>query len=215
MTSLVRLNHKIQSYVKMTTQTIDKIPTTYYVYALKDPRYKPAKTFYIGKGTGSRATDHLKQVDNTRKGQYIQEILDNGNRPIVSIFVDQLTEEQALEIELELIACFGTIESGGTLYNTVIPRSIKRKFDEKISIPYGAIEKAQLGLKLLKDSICLLAEENPDGVTNSDCAHYLGLQSDNGGNQQDYLTYSILGLLLKEGAIESIKVDNRRKYKKL
>jgi hypothetical protein len=70
-------------------------------------------------------------------------------------------------------------------------------------------------LKLLKDSINLLAEENPNGVTNSDCSHYLGLQSDNEGKQQDYLTYSIIGLLLKEGVFESKKLNNRRIYKKL
>ena len=55
----------------------------------------------------------------------------------------------------------------------------------------------------MKDSITSLAEENPEGITNSDCAHYLGLQSDNEGNQQDYLSYSVLGLLLKEGVLES------------
>jgi len=189
--------------------------TTYYVYSLKDPRSKPAQIFYIGKGTGSRATDHLKKVDDTRKGKYIQEVLDSGSVPIISKIIEELTEEQALKIELELITSFGTIETGGSLYNTVIPRSIKRKIDDKIIVPSGAVEKAQLGLKLLKDSITSLSEENPEGVTNSDCSHYLGLQSDNDGNQQDYLTYSILGLLLKEGALESAKVGNRRKYKRL
>lgn len=188
---------------------------TYYVYSLKDPRDKPAKVFYIGKGTGSRATDHLKKVDDTRKGRYIQEILDSGNTPIISKVVEELSEEQALQIELELIASFGTIDSGGLLYNTVVPKTIKRKIDSKVTVPSGSVEKAQLGLKLLKSSIISLSEENPDGVTNSDCAHYLGLQSDNEGNQQDYLTYSILGLLLKEGALESVKIGNRRKYKKL
>jgi len=185
---------------------------TYYVYSLKDPRDKPAKVFYIGKGTGSRATDHLKKVDGTRKGKYIQEILDSGNYPIISKVIENLAEEQALQIELELITSFGTIENGGLLYNTVIPQSIKRKIDKKIVVPYGAVEKAQLGLKLLKDSITSLSEENPEGITNSDCAHYLGLQSDNEGNQQDYLTYSVLGLLLKEGLLGSEKVGNRRKY---
>jgi hypothetical protein len=191
------------------------MPKNYYVYSLKDPRKKPAEVFYIGKGTGSRATDHLKNIDETRKGKYIQDILDCGSYPIVAKIVDELTEEQALKIELELIASFGTIDSGGTLYNSVIPKSIKRKIDNRVIVPFGALEKAQLGLKLLKDSINLLAEENPNGVTNSDCSHYLGLQSDNEGKQQDYLTYSIIGLLLKEGVFESKKLNNRRIYKKL
>jgi hypothetical protein len=131
------------------------MPKTYYVYSLKDPREKPAKVFYIGKGTGSRATDHLKKVDETRKGKFIQEILDGAARPIVAKIVEQLSEEQALQIELELISSFGTIDAGGSLYNSVIPKSIKRKIDVKLTVPHGALEKAQLGLKLLKDSISL------------------------------------------------------------
>lgn len=188
---------------------------TYYVYSLKDPRTKPAKVFYIGKGTGSRATDHLKKIDETRKGKFIQEILDSGYSPVVAKIVEQLTEEQAFQIELELISSFGTVDTGGTLYNSVIPKSIRRKVDNEITVPSGALEKAQLGLKLLKDSISLLSEENPNGMTNSDCAHYLGLQSDNEGKQQDYLTYSVLGLLIKEGTLESYRLGNKRKYKKV
>lgn len=188
---------------------------TYYVYSLKDPRTKPAKVFYIGKGTGSRATDHLKKIDETRKGKFIQEILDSGYSPVVAKIVEQLTEEQAFQIELELISSFGTVDTGGTLYNSVMPKSIRRKVDNEITVPSGALEKAQLGLKLLKDSISLLSEENPNGITNSDCAHYLGLQSDNEGKQQDYLTYSALGLLIKEGTLESYRLGNKRKYKKV
>lgn len=188
---------------------------TYYVYSLKDPRTKPAKVFYIGKGTGSRATDHLKKIDETRKGKFIQEILDSGYSPVVAKIVEQLTEEQAFQIELELISSFGTVDTGGTLYNSVIPKSIRRKVDNEITVPSGALEKAQLGLKLLKDSISLLSEENPNGITNSDCAHYLGLQSDNEGKQQDYLTHSVLGLLIKEGTLESYRLGNKRKYKKV
>lgn len=185
---------------------------TYYVYSLKDPRQKPASIFYIGKGTGSRATEHIQQIDQTRKGKLIQDILDSGATPSVTKIVSNLSEVQALQIELSLIGTFGTTATGGPLYNTVIPKTVNRKVDDKIVVPVGAVEKAQLGLQLIKDSINLLAEENSEGITNSDCAHYLGLQSDNQGKQQDYLTYSILGLLLNEGILESIKVSNRRKY---
>ncbi|WP_220377689.1 GIY-YIG nuclease family protein [Providencia rettgeri] len=187
---------------------------SYYVYSLKDPRIKPAKIFYIGKGTGSRLTDHLNNIDDTRKGKYIVEIINSGNKPILSKIVDKLTEEQAFQIELELITSLGTIDTGGILYNTVIPKFVKRRIDDKIVVPQGTVEKAQLALKLLKDAITSLASENPQGITNSDCAHYLGLQSDNEGKQQDYLTYSVLGLLLKESVLESKKVGNKRIYKK-
>lgn len=185
---------------------------TYYVYSLKDPRQQPASVFYIGKGTGSRATDHLKKIDDTRKGKFIQEMLSEGYTPIISKIIETLSEEQAYQAELELITMFGTLDTGGTLYNSVTPKTIKRRIDKNIIIPTGAIDKAQLGLKLLKDSIIALAEENPEGITNSDCAHYLGLQSSHDGNQEDFLTYSILGLLKKEGALVDEKIKNRRKY---
>jgi hypothetical protein len=188
---------------------------TYYVYSLKDPRQKPASAFYIGKGTGSRATDHLKTVDGTRKGKHIQAILNSDNIPMISMIVENITEEQALRIELELISGLGTIDTGGSLLNTVIPKTVKRKIDNHVVVPNGSVEKAQIGLKFLKDSITSLSEENPEGITNSDCAHYLGLQSDNEGKQQDYLSYSILGLLIKEGVLESKRIGNRRRYKKL
>ena len=87
----------------------------YYVYALKDPRTSPALPFYVGKGTGSRAYDHLVTPDATRKYKRIKEIVDTGYKPIVTILVEDLTETQALKIEAELIAAFGTQETGGLL----------------------------------------------------------------------------------------------------
>ena len=68
----------------------------YYVYALKDPRSSPAQPFYVGKGTGSRAYDHLVTPDHTRKYARIRAILDAGARPLIDILVEDLTEAQAL-----------------------------------------------------------------------------------------------------------------------
>ena len=85
----------------------------YYVYALKDPRHSPAKPFYVGKGTGSRAYDHLVRPDKTRKNARIEEIKRAGREPLISILVDNLPENHALRLEAELISAFGTEETGG------------------------------------------------------------------------------------------------------
>lgn len=185
----------------------------YYVYALKDPRQKPAKIFYVGKGTGSRSIEHINKPDITRKGKYIKEILNDGFNIIITKLADHLTEEDALRIEMELISCLGSIDNNGILYNSITPRSISSKLKpNNISLLDDAIVKAQLGLKLIKEAIVAFINENPQGITNSNCAHYLGLQSNNEGRQQDYLTYSILGLLIADGEIKSEKMNNRRIY---
>ena len=69
-------------------------------------------------------------------------------------------------------------------------------------MPDGCYEKAQMGLELIKSAVMELAKANPGGIKNSDAAKYLGLQSDYGGGSKDYLSYSILGILMKEGKIE-------------
>jgi len=174
----------------------------YYVYALKDPRSSPAKPFYIGKGTGSRAYNHLICPDSTRKYARIKEMEGLGTKPLIDILVDDLTELQALRLEAELIAAFGTIEGGGCLTNSIIPSGLTKKKRSNIVVPQGSVERAQLGLEFLKSAICELAAANPEGISNSDAASLLGLRSDYRGKQTDYLSYSVLGLLLRENKIE-------------
>lgn len=180
----------------------------FYVYALKDPRKKPAKPFYIGKGTGNRAWEHQAQIDDSEKGQQIKAILESGHRVIHTIIADNLTEQQALKIEAELIAAFGVRARGGLLTNKVQPNPDGIARQVKLNIPDGCYEKAQMGLQLLKSAIMELAKANPSGISNSDAAKYLGLQSDYGGGSKDYLSYSLLGLLMKEGRL--IRAEYRR-----
>ena len=174
----------------------------FYVYALKDPREKPAKAFYIGKGTGNRAWEHQAQIDDSEKGMVIQSIHSSGNRVLHTVIADNLTEEQALKIEAELISAFGIRRYGGLLTNRVQPNpnSISKKI--RVNVPDGCYERAQMGLDLIKSAVMELAKANPAGIGNSDAAKYLGLQSDYGGGSKDYLSYSVLGLLMKEGRVE-------------
>jgi hypothetical protein len=173
----------------------------YYIYALKDPRTSPARPFYIGKGTGSRAWEHTVRVDTTRKGQRIAEIQDSGYEVVTTVLADDLTESQALKLEAELIAAFGTEATAGLLTNSVIPTGVAPKLRRGVVVPSGSVEKAQIGLDLLRAAVLELAQANPSGVTNSDASKALGLQSDYGGGSKDYLAWSVLGLLMREGKI--------------
>ncbi len=174
----------------------------FYVYALKDPREKPVKPFYIGKGTGNRAWEHQANIDDSDKGQLIKQIKDAGFSVIHTIIADNLTEQQALKIEAELISAFGVRAHGGLLTNRVRPNTEIMKQHIKINVPDGCYEKAQMGLELLRSAVMELAKANPSGISNSDAAKYLGLQSDYGGGSKDYLSYSVIGLLMKDGRLQ-------------
>lgn len=174
----------------------------FYIYALKDPRTNPAKPFYIGKGTGTRKFDHLAKVDATKKGQRIVEIAADGHKAIATTLADDLSEIQAIKLEAELISAFGLEGAGGLLTNSVSPSGTAQPSKSSVVIPLGAREKAQLALELLKDAILELAKANPKGVRNSDVSKALGLQSDYAGGSKDYLAWSLLGLLMRDGKMK-------------
>ena len=73
-------------------------------------------------------------------------------------------------------------------------------------------DKAQQGLRLLKEAVAAFVREHTDGVTNVEVARHLGLESDFQGEQQNYLSWSVLGLLVKEGTVRYEKDGRRRVY---
>jgi len=141
----------------------------FYVYALKDPRSTPARPFYVGKGTGSRAWEHVLKMDETRKGRRIREIQETGHQVITTILVEGVNESDALKLEAELISAFGTEGHGGILTNAVVPIGAARA-PSNLVVPTGVVERAQIGLRLLKTSVLELAQANPTGITNAEAA---------------------------------------------
>ncbi len=75
----------------------------YYVYLLIDPRTN--KPFYVGKGSGTRAYQHLSdfETSNENKQKAISEIKADGLNTNVVIINDNLPEVLALNIEAYLI----------------------------------------------------------------------------------------------------------------
>jgi hypothetical protein len=72
--------------------------------------------------------------------------------------------------------------------------------------------KAGMGLALIKEAMLDYLEANGEGLRNSELARDLGLESDHEGQQKDYLTYSVLGLLLKECKVLKIRRNNKTRY---
>ena len=60
---------------------------------------------------------------------------------------------------------------------------------------------AQKGLELIEEAIIRLLEHNPQGLRNIDITDALGLRSDFQGSHRNYLSYSVLGILLEKGKL--------------
>lgn len=73
----------------------------FYVYVLIDPR--TGTVFYVGKGTGDRCRDHLWKSHNEGVARRVKQLKARGLRPTITLLVDQVTEEAALEREREEI----------------------------------------------------------------------------------------------------------------
>jgi len=177
----------------------------FYVYALKDPRVNPARPFYIGKVAGTRAWEHELRLDQSAKGERIRQVHAAGLEVLTVKLVEGLPEAEALRIEAELISAFGTEDRGGLLTNSVVPRGVALGRSRGVIVPSGAVEKAQIALDHLKSAVFETTLANKDGITNYEVAKCLGLQSDYGGGSKNYLSYSLLGILMREGKIKRLE----------
>ena len=89
----------------------------YYTYIYKDPS-KGMGPFYVGKGSGKRAYDHLKGNKYNPPLHYrIQKMLREGNTPEIEI-INVTCENTAYRLEMFLIDQYGRKDLGrGTLLN--------------------------------------------------------------------------------------------------
>ena len=62
-----------------------------------------------------------------------------------TVISDNLTEEQALKIEAELISAFGIRSQGGLLTNRVRPNPENISKKVKVNVPEGCYEKENIG----------------------------------------------------------------------
>jgi hypothetical protein len=76
----------------------------------------------------------------------------------------------------------------------------------------SSYDKAQAGLEMIKDAILSELEHHPHGMTNAEIVHKLGLESDFEGQMRNYLSWSILGILLGEGKIKSTGERRNKSY---
>jgi hypothetical protein len=89
-----------------------------YVYIYLDPRKTPAEPIYVGKGNGKRASFHKTRANNPILKRKIAKMNGLGLEPIVEIYQDNLSDQEALNLEIQLISKFGRIDlKTGTLCN--------------------------------------------------------------------------------------------------
>lgn len=112
-----------------------------YVYLYRDPR--DGKIFYVGKGQGQRAFQHLTDEKEGAKRNKIQEIRNAGLEPKIEILAHGLKDdEMALKIEAAMIDLIGVDQLANEVRGYQAISHGKMGVDELIALydaPKGAI----------------------------------------------------------------------------
>lgn len=101
----------------------DESKNRYYVYHIINPLTD--RIFYVGKGTGSRCKQHLtdkkEYAFNKRLNGYIRNLIENNTPPIITKIAENLTEQEAYELEESEIKKYGRrgIDDEGILLNLI------------------------------------------------------------------------------------------------
>ncbi len=74
-------------------------------------------------------------------------------------------------------------------------------------------EKAAKARADLEDAILEYLKARPEGAINNQIARDLGLESDFAERQKNYLTYSLLGGLMKRGLVKRENVGGKKPFK--
>lgn len=154
----------------------------FYVYCYLDPRYPGEfkfnsdikfdfKPFYVGKGHGKRMFDHLRRKDFLW-GDKLAAIRSAGLEPIVMHVKTNMLEQEALDLEGDLIDHFGKkVEHTGCLLNIM---SRGNALGGSLNGMYGKTHTAEVR-KIISDSRrgIKLSEEhkakiNPKGRVHSE-----------------------------------------------
>lgn len=141
----------------------------FYVYQLRDPRSE--LPFYIGKGSGRRAWYHINHIDYSHKSNTIQKILREGYEVQVEILQDNLTEDSAFELEIQLISkygrrdlgtgCLTNLTSGGEGSSGVVGRVISEQERENRRIRQTAA-MSRPDVKKRHKAACKVAMQRPE-----------------------------------------------------
>jgi hypothetical protein len=78
-----------------------------YVYIYSDPITE--KIFYVGKGKGNRAFDHLKDKNECEKVDYLNALLNKGLQPKIEILIHGIEDDSVLRIESAIIDLLGIV----------------------------------------------------------------------------------------------------------